>query len=122
MRESSTKSTIGKPESDSLKHNFITKISIPFNKFTPYLKGQWQGNRYTGGDPVIGEYYKNIFLMTTGGTYAFNDSWKLNVAIHNLLDKKFTDNFVGNPVDGYVSQYNRIEEGRRFWVSLTGNF
>lgn len=48
--------------------------------------------------------------------------WKLNVAIHNLLDKKFTDSFVGNPTDGYVSQYNRIEEGRRFWVSLTGNF
>lgn len=122
VRESSTKSAIGKPVDDSLEHNLIAKISIPFNNFTPYLKGQWQGNRYAGGDPVIGEYYKNVFLMTAGGTYAFNDSWKLNVAIHNLLDKKFTDSFAGNPTDGYVSQYNRIEEGRRFWVSLTGNF
>ena len=74
------------------------------------------------GKDVDEEYYKNVFLMTAGGTYAFNDSWKLNVAIHNLLDKKFTDSFAGNPTDGYVSQYNRIEEGRRFWVSLTGNF
>lgn len=121
MRESSTKSAIGKPESNSLKHNFITKISIPFNNFTPYLKGQWQGNRYAGDDS-IGEYYKNVFLMTAGGTYAFNDSWKLNVAIHNLLDKKFTDSFARNSRGNYVPKYNKIEEGRRFWVSLTGNF
>ncbi|MDY3113338.1 MAG: TonB-dependent receptor [Helicobacter sp.] len=120
IKEDSTPANIGKPETDSLKHNVIGKVSYKVQKFTPYLKGQWQGDRYAGDERF--DYYKNVFLLTLGGTYEFNKDWRLNAAVHNLLDKDFTNSFVGNPRDGYTSQYNRIEEGRRLWVSLTGNF
>lgn len=113
-------SAIGKPEADTLKHNVIGKVSYKLKGFTPYLKGQWQGGRYAGNDDF--DYYKNVFLLTLGGTYAFNEDWRLNVAVYNLLNKDFTDSYVGDATNGYTSRYNRIEEGRRLWVSLTGNF
>ncbi|MCI5968067.1 TonB-dependent receptor domain-containing protein [Helicobacter sp.] len=123
VQESSIKKDIGKPERNTLKHNIVSKIGYKVHNFHPYIKGQWQGRRYTGGDAAIGDYYKNVFLLGVGMTYAINDAWKLNVAVHNLLDKSFTDSFVQDKErKTYVSQYNRIEEGRRLWVSLTGSF
>lgn len=119
IKNSNTISSIGKPEVGSLKHNVVGKVSYKIQKFSTYLKGQWQGDRYAGNDAF--KYYKNVFLLGLGGSYVFNENWRLNASVSNLLNKNFTDSFVKNQ-NTYISMYNRIEEGRRLWVSLTGNF
>lgn len=120
IKDSNTTASIGKPEIGSLKHNVTGKIGYKIQKLSTYLKGQWQGDRYAGDSAF--EYYKNVFLLGIGGSYAFNENWSLNASVSNLLNKNFTDSFIESGQNTYVSMYNRIEEGRRLWVSLIGNF
>lgn len=78
------------------------------------------------GDTNINrEYYKDIFLASMGVRYDINKQWSINAAIYNLFDKSFTNGweFYTNKSDTVpVNTYNRIEEGRRLYVSINGNF
>ncbi len=79
---------IGKPEQDSLKHNIMLKTEYSFyNKITPWIKGEWQIDRYMGDTNINREYYKDIFLASMGVRYDINKQWNINAAIYNLLTK-----------------------------------
>ncbi|HHP0357960.1 TPA: TonB-dependent ferric enterobactin receptor CfrA [Campylobacter jejuni] len=126
VKESTDKSAIGKPEVDSLKHNIVAKSEYTFyNKFTPWIRGEWQIGRYMNDTNLNREYYKDIFLASLGVQYLINKNWNLNVGIYNLFDKSFTDSYETYMNKGqavYVNAYNRIEEGRRLYLSLNGRF
>ncbi|MCR6572950.1 TonB-dependent ferric enterobactin receptor CfrA [Campylobacter insulaenigrae] len=114
------KKVIGKPEENSLKHNIMLKAGYNiFNKFYPWAKGEWQIDRYMGNE--YREYYKDIFLASMGVRYDINKQWNINAAIYNLFDKSFTNAWeVHNGT--YMNAYNRIEEGRRLYISINGTF
>ena len=139
------KAKIGKPLEGDLEHNLILKASYKVADFTPWIRGQWQGNRYAGKTwndyptqkeseyiEESMEYYDDVFLIDIGMGYEINENWNLNFAIKNLFDHKFTDEFI--PYISYDSRNKKFdtkayqnknyntEEGRRFWVSLTGSF
>ncbi|MDA3969248.1 TonB-dependent ferric enterobactin receptor CfrA [Helicobacter ibis] len=123
IKESLAKETIGTQVAYTLKHNINAKASYKILNFTPYIKAEWQGDRYR--DPSeyesLGKTYKNIFLLSFGASYEINPNWTLNGGIYNLLNKDFTNEFIYDG-SGYYNAYNRVEEGRRFWLSLTGTF
>ena len=130
VKKSNNASDIGKPEPGSLKHNIIAKASYTlFTKITPWIKGEFQKDRYMGNADIKREYYKDIFLASVGLSYELNKNWSINAAIYNLFDKSFTDSYEtfqttsgGQTTTNYVNTYNRIEEGRRFYLSLNGSF
>ncbi|AJC92037.1 ferric enterobactin uptake receptor [Campylobacter subantarcticus LMG 24377] len=126
VKEASQSSLIGKPEDGDLKHNIVLKASYNiFNKFTPWIKGEWQIDRYMGDDNINREYYKDVFLTSVGMRYDINKKWSINASIYNLFDKKFDDSwesYKNKDKDVWVNTYNRIEEGRRFYISVNGNF
>ncbi len=126
VKDSIDSTSIGKPEINSLKHNIVAKASyMIFNKFTPWIKGEYQIDRYMGDSNLNREYYKNIFLASAGMRYDINKNWNVNLGIYNLLDKDFTDSYesyTSANTQTWVNTYNRIEEGRRFYLSLNGNF
>ncbi|MCR6577338.1 TonB-dependent ferric enterobactin receptor CfrA [Campylobacter insulaenigrae] len=120
------KKVIGKPEENSLKHNIMLKAGYNiFNKFYPWVKGEWQIDRYMGNTDINREYYKDIFLASMGVRYDINKQWNINAAIYNLFDKSFTnayETYQSGTNTNYVNTYNRIEEGRRLYISINGTF
>lgn len=126
VKEAQDRSLIGKPEQDSLKHNIMLKTEYSFyNKFTPWIKGEWQIDRYMGDTNINREYYKDIFLASMGVRYDINKQWSINAAIYNLFNKSFTDGWESYQNSGtttWVNTYNRIEEGRRIYISINGSF
>ncbi|WP_034554946.1 TonB-dependent receptor domain-containing protein [Helicobacter apodemus] len=132
VKESDTQNAIGKPESGSLKHNLMGKATYKILKTTPYLKAEYQGNRFR--DPSeyssVNRYYKNVFLLSLGLGYEINKDWHLNMGVYNLLNKNFTQDFIkttstdrnGQVTETWYNAYNRVEEGRRYWLSLSANF
>ncbi|MBX2078679.1 TonB-dependent receptor [Campylobacter peloridis] len=126
VKDAQDKSLIGKPENGDLKHNIMLKASYSiFNKFTPWVKGEWQIDRYMGDTNINREYYQDVFLASMGVRYDINKNWNINAAIYNLFDKSFTndwESYKSKDKDVWVNTYNRIEEGRRFYISINGNF
>lgn len=130
VKKSSVQTAIGKPENNSLKHNIITKASYTYNKLTPWIKGEWQLKRAMNDNNLPRDYYRDIFLASAGLSYAIHTNWSLNLGVYNLLNKSFTDayetyvtvNSRGVATTTYVNTYNRIEEGRRYYISLNGRF
>ncbi|BEJ71429.1 TPA: TonB-dependent ferric enterobactin receptor CfrA [Campylobacter jejuni] len=130
VKEAQDKTAIGKPEQDSLKHNIMLKTEYSFyNKFTPWIKGEWQIDRYMGDTNINREYYKDIFLASMGVRYDINKQWSINAAIYNLFDKSFTNSWESYEITNknstktaWVNTYNRIEEGRRMYISINGSF
>ena len=118
IKDSDTKDSIGKPEEGTLKHNIVAKADYSITKkITPWIKGEWQIDRYMGNESINREYYQNVFLASLGASYEINKNWSLNAGIYNLFDKDFTDGYV----DG-VNTYDRVDEGRRYYLSLNGRF
>lgn len=82
------------------------------------------------GDTNINrEYYKDIFLASMGVRYDINKQWSINAAIYNLFDKSFTNSWESYEITNksstktaWVNTYNRIEEGRRIYISINGSF
>ena len=131
VKESDTQNAVGKPESGSLKHNLMGKVTYKILKATPYLKAEWQGDRYRAPSDYdsLGKYYKNVFLLSLGLGYEINKDWHLNMGVYNLLNKNFTNDFIkttssqnGSTTETWNNAYNRVEEGRRYWLSLSANF
>jgi len=129
IKESTNTASIGKPELNSLKHNIVAKASYKFHKITPWIRGEWQIDRYMGDTNLNREYYKDIYLASMGVSYELSKNWSINASIYNLFDKNFTDSYetyqsVSNGVSttNYVNAYNRIEEGRRLYLSINGRF
>ncbi|AJC85984.1 TonB-dependent ferric enterobactin receptor CfrA [Campylobacter sp. RM16704] len=126
VKDAQDRSIVGKPEEDSLKHNIMLKAEYNiFNKFTPWVKGEWQIDRYMGDANIDREYYKDIFLASMGVRYDINKKWNINAAIYNLFDKSFTnawESYSGSSGVNWVNTYNRIEEGRRIYISINGSF
>ncbi|TDJ87233.1 TonB-dependent receptor [Campylobacter volucris] len=127
VKDAQDKAIIGKPEVDSLKHNIMLKAGYNiFNKFTPWIKGEWQIDRYMGDTNINREYYKDIFLASMGVRYDINKKWNINAAVYNLFDKSFTNAWESYKSNGgkdtWVNTYNRIEEGRRLYISINGSF
>ncbi|WP_257404545.1 TonB-dependent receptor domain-containing protein [Campylobacter lari] len=126
VKDAQDKTMIGKPENGDLKHNIMLKASYNiFNKFTPWVKGEWQIDRYMGDTNINREYYQDVFLASMGVRYDINKNWNINAAIYNLFDKSFTndwDSYKNKGEDVWVNTYNRIEEGRRIYISINGSF
>lgn len=126
VKESSVKSEVGKPVSGSLKHSLSAKASYKiYNKFMPWIKGEWQKDRYMGNANINREYYKDVFLASLGMRYEINKNWNLDFSVYNLFDKDFTNDFesyINRGAMAWVNTYNRIEEGRRYYLQITGNF
>lgn len=125
VKESSVKSEVGKPVSGSLKHSLSAKASYKIFKFTPWIKGEFQKDRYMGNTNINREYYKDVFLASLGMRYEINKNWNLDFSVYNLFDKDFTDSFESYTNGGttaWVNTYNRIEEGRKYYLQITGNF
>ena len=126
IKESRNLASIGKPETNSLKHNIVAKTDYSINNIlTPWIKGEWQIDRYMGNTNINREYYKDIFLASLGAAVEINKNWNINAGIYNLFDKNFTDSYETYSNRGtltYVNTYNRIEEGRRLYLSLNGRF
>ena len=126
IKESRNLASIGKPETNSLKHNIVAKTDYNINNIlTPWIKGEWQIDRYMGNTNINREYYKDIFLASLGAAVEINKNWNINAGIYNLFDKNFTDSYETYSNRGtltYVNTYNRIEEGRRLYLSLNGRF
>ncbi|EAI4448423.1 TonB-dependent ferric enterobactin receptor CfrA [Campylobacter lari] len=126
VKDAQDKTVIGKPEIDSLKHNIMLKASYNiFNKFSPWIKGEWQIDRYMGDTNINREYYQDVFLASMGVRYDINKNWNINAAIYNLFDKSFTndwESYKNKGEDTWVNTYNRIEEGRRIYISINGSF
>ncbi|EAK9940556.1 TonB-dependent receptor domain-containing protein [Campylobacter lari] len=126
VKDAQDKTVIGKPENGDLKHNIMLKASYNiFNKFTPWVKGEWQIDRYMGDTNINREYYQDVFLASMGVRYDINKNWNINAAIYNLFDKSFTndwDSYKNKGEDVWVNTYNRIEEGRRIYISINGSF
>ena len=61
-----------------------------------------------------------------GVRYDINKQWSINAAIYNLFNKSFTDGWESYQNSGttttWVNTYNRIEEGRRIYISINGSF
>lgn len=100
-----------------------------YNKITPWIKGEWQIDRYMGDTNINREYYKDIFLASMGVRYDINKQWSINAAIYNLFDKSFTNSWESYEITNknstktaWVNTYNRIEEGRRIYISINGSF
>ncbi len=79
------------------------------------------------GDTNINrEYYQDVFLASMGVRYDINKKWSINAAIYNLFDKSFTNAWESyknkDDKDVWVNTYNRIEEGRRIYISINGSF
>ncbi|OEW18097.1 ferric enterobactin uptake receptor [Campylobacter sp. BCW_6879] len=126
VKEAQNRTVIGKPEQDSLKHNIMLKTEYSFyNKITPWIKGEWQIDRYMGDTNINREYYRDIFLASMGVRYDIDKQWSINAAIYNLFDKSFTNGWESYTNRGssiWVNTYNRIEEGRRMYISINGSF
>ena len=129
MKESTLASEIGKPVTNSLKHFLSAKASYKYQNFTPWIKGEFQKDRYMGNTNINKEYYKDVFLASLGVRYDINKNWNINVSVENLFDKDFTDSFEsyqatsrGVTTTTWVNTYNRIEEGRRYYLQVNGSF
>ncbi|OIN34408.1 ferric enterobactin uptake receptor [Campylobacter jejuni] len=126
VKEAQNRTVIGKPEQDSLKHNIMLKTEYSFyNKITPWIKGEWQIDRYMGDTNINREYYRDIFLASMGVRYDIDKQWSINAAIYNLFDKSFTngwESYTNRNNSIWVNTYNRIEEGRRMYISINGSF
>lgn len=60
-----------------------------------------------------------------GVRYDINKQWSINAAIYNLFNKSFTngwESYASGSGSTWVNTYNRIEEGRRMYISINGNF
>lgn len=139
LENTQTPSLKGYPLSDVLKHRVNARLgyNIKFknaqNLFM-YVRGEWQGERFRGWDPVrnyrsiavMGNYYKPFFLLDVGATYRFNEQWKLNFGVYNLLNKDFADFREYYNVNGTdtnrQNMYALLYEGRRYWLSLNMDF
>ena len=129
VKESTLASEIGKPVTDSLKHSLSAKASYKYQNFTPWIKGEFQKDRYMGNTNINKEYYKDVFLASLGVRYDINKNWNINVSVENLFDKDFTDSFEsyqatsrGVTTTTWVNTYRRIEEGRRYYLQVNGSF
>lgn len=126
VKEAQNRTVIGKPEQDTLKHNIMLKTEYSFyNKITPWIKGEWQIDRYMGDTNINREYYRDIFLASMGVRYDIDKQWSINAAIYNLFDKSFTngwESYANRSSSIWVNTYNRIEEGRRMYISINGSF
>lgn len=70
----------------------------------------------SNGEPVVingveGRKYSAYATLDLGLKYALNDNVTLSGAVYNVFDKQIEQ-----------TDFNTVEEGRRFWVSMTTNF
>lgn len=114
---------IGKPETDTLSHNINAKISYTIYSITSYLKGEYQIGRYRSPSEynIASKFYKDVFLLSLGLSYDINKYWSINGGIYNLLDMDFTKDFIQNG-NTYLNAFNRVQEGRRYWISTSISF
>lgn len=91
-----------------------------------WLGASYRAGQYRGLAPARRPVsHAPYLLFDLGGSYAFGKSVALSAALYNLLDKNFVD-YGPNPLSpeaaAYVNAYQRIQEGRRLWLSATLRF
>ncbi len=127
----------GRPLSTVAKHTANAKISYAYKKFNIFLQGQYkagilntnalgQSNEAVAIRNMLGgTFYKPYFVLNLGLGYKLTQSIRINGGIYNLLDTNFVD-FRAYRYDngtGNVNMHgNVIQEGRRYFASLTLDF
>lgn len=131
----------GLPLTGIPEHSLNSAITYDFLGMNFYLRGEFRakqlrtrlGSRTASSlasleefrrqNPHLSEYYKPYFLLHLGGGYRFNQHFKLNFGIYNLLNQNFIDyvQIAGN-TPTYVNNYNYVREGRRYYLSLNVDF
>lgn len=127
----------GNPLSTTPKHNLFSKISYQYKHFSTYLQGQYKAgivntsalsgtNAQLIRDKLDGIYYKPSFVLNLGVGYKLTDNLRLNAGVYNLLDTNFADfRYItgnGNNITN-VNYYGPvIQEGRRYWATLSYDF
>ena len=91
-----------------------------------WLGASYRAGQYRGLTPARRPVsHAPYLLFDLGGSYAFGKSVALSATLYNLLDKNFVD-YGPNPLSpeaaAYVNAYQRIQEGRRLWLSATLRF
>ncbi|MEO3960105.1 hypothetical protein, partial [Chromobacterium piscinae] len=58
-----------------------------------------------------------------GGTYRINKTFDVNFAVFNVADRTVAiDDRLGNRSNGPLDGNWMVDEGRRYWLTLTGKF
>ncbi|PAF45040.1 TonB-dependent receptor [Helicobacter sp. 11S02596-1] len=139
-----------KPLLNIPEHNLNGTLNYTFKKlFGLYLRGEFYAKQprgepgwlstadyvifysfddlkkaYPGAKPFFNPY----FLLHIGGHYNITKNIRLNVAVYNLLNEKFSDwvdvVYPGRSknINTQVNNYNYIHEGRRYYVSINMDF
>lgn len=124
----------GNPLSITPKHNLFSRISYEYKRFNTYLQGQYKAgivntsalgngaNAQAIRDKFDGIYYKPSFVLNLGVGYKLTDNLRLNAGVYNLLDTNFADfrYITGTTNINYYGPV--IQEGRRYWATLSYDF
>lgn len=127
------------------KNAFNMTSTWHFNpQFDLWLQHEYKSDRkrysteQTLGDDALiyaatGNKLKGYNLFNLGGSYAFNEQFRINAAVNNLLDKDFSSNgsYINN--DGDLATYydymtigsgisGTYLAGRNYWLSLSYDF
>ena len=128
----------GNPLSTTPKHNLFSKISYQYKHFSTYVQGQYKAgivntsalgnstNAQLIRDKLDGIYYKPSFVLNLGVGYKLTDNLRLNAGVYNLLDTNFADfRYItgsGNNITNINYYGPVIQEGRRYWATLSYDF
>ena len=137
----------GAPLSNTAKHMINSTLSWQATSATNlWLRGEYRGKRnrfnsryenLTADNQAmfdqLGEYYKGYELFSLGATHKPSENVTISATVYNLLDKNFlkAKNYtLSDGSEGVSSDYatfgrgttGTLDEGRRYWVSITYDF
>jgi outer membrane receptor for ferrienterochelin and colicins len=122
---------VGQPLVNTPKHMYNSTIRYrATRKLNTWLRLEARTSRTRGTSATmlaateqLGPY-KPYTLAHLGFGYELTKDVMLNATIYNLFDKDFLGYrpYIYNNVINYASEYNNLQEPRRFWVSLTYSF
>lgn len=119
------------PFSSTPKHMLNLKADWDLNeRWNLWAAAEYRAKQFNALDWKENKvYYRNYALMNIGTTYQPNRQTRLSAGVDNLFDKNFIDFRAANtgvkmprPDANYTNRYNRLQEGRRVWLSLNYEF
>lgn len=114
----------GKPLDKTPEHSGSVKLAwAPMEKLDLYTRMNFEGKQYYTGFRNGANNVRTRGGSSTwdfGGSYKLNKSFDVNFAVYNLADRTVAvDN---RDRDGGLDGNWMVDEGRRYWLTLTGKF